>query len=109
MNDEISFQRLIREKDKPLGLAKSMIYYFIFSYLLFSRINPPVAVSPQIPAQLSVTNQNHQIDLDLEGSFPPLPGSANASSKNGEIRQVQFYDPSFYYYLLMICTLSYFW
>ncbi|XP_035707179.1 uncharacterized protein LOC110843934 isoform X2 [Folsomia candida] len=51
-----------------------------------SRINPPVAVSPQIPAQLSVTNQNHQIDLDLEGSFPPLPGSANASSKNGEIR-----------------------
>lgn len=50
------------------------------------RAVPPATASPQIPAPVTVTNQNHQINLDLEGSaFPPLPGSANeASSKNGD-------------------------
>lgn len=49
-----------------------------------ARTAPP-AVSPQNPAQVVVNNVNHQINLDLEGSaFPPLPGSANASNKNGD-------------------------
>lgn len=42
------------------------------------------ATSQQVQPQISVTNQSHQIDLDLEGSFPPLPGSANPSNKNGD-------------------------
>ena len=51
-----------------------------------TRTAPPASVSPQIPSPLVVNNQNHQIELDLEGeiSFPPLPGTGLASSKNGD-------------------------
>lgn len=41
--------------------------------------------STQAPSQVPPISQNNQVNLDLEGAaFPPLPGSASASSKNGD-------------------------